>query len=42
MKKYIQPQSMNLVIVGDIEKIKDQLDKVGPYEQIFYKDELTK
>ncbi|MCD4830477.1 MAG: insulinase family protein [Anaerohalosphaeraceae bacterium] len=42
VKKYLLPANMNLVIVGDIEKIKDQLEKIGPYKQVFYKDELAK
>lgn len=39
-KKYLLPANMNLVIVGDVKKIKDQLEKIGPYEQVFYKDAL--
>lgn len=42
IKKYLHPESFNVVIVGDIKKIKGQLEKIGPYEQVYYKHPLTK
>lgn len=38
IREYIKPQNMNVVIVGDIRKIKEQLTKIGNYEKVYYKN----
>ena len=42
IKEYLHPESLNIVIVGDVRKIKEQLEKIGPYEDVYYKDSLVK
>ena len=42
IKKYLHPEKMNIVIVGDAKKIKGQLEKMGDYEKVYYKSPLAK
>lgn len=42
IKEYLHPEKMNIVIVGDVKKIKGQLEKMGHYEKVYYKSPLAK
>jgi hypothetical protein len=37
IKKYMQNQKLNVVIVCDVKKVKSQLKQIGEYEQVSYK-----
>jgi hypothetical protein len=36
------PESINAVIVCDAKKVREQLEKIGPYEEVYYKDPLVR
>jgi zinc protease len=38
IKKYMQTQKLNVVIVCDVKKVKSQLQQIGEYEQVSYKN----
>ncbi|MCE5340518.1 MAG: insulinase family protein [Planctomycetaceae bacterium] len=38
IKKYMQTQKLNVVIVCDVKKVKEQLKQIGEYEQTGYND----
>ena len=42
IKEYLHPEKLNIVIVGDVKKVKWQLEKIGHYEEVYYKSSLVK
>lgn len=42
IKEYLHPEKMNIVIVGDVKKLKGQLEKIGHYKKVYYKSPLVK
>ncbi len=40
IQKYLDPDSLNLVVLGDREKIQDQLEKIGKFEERHFEDLL--
>lgn len=37
IKEYLKPGKLNVVIVGDVKKIKGQLENIGHYKKVYYK-----
>lgn len=41
IKEYMHPEKLNIVIVGDVGKIEQQLTQIGDYEKVYYKNPLV-
>lgn len=41
VREYLLPEKMNIVIVADEKKIREQLKKIGNYEKVYYKKPLN-
>ena len=42
IRKYLLPESLNIVIVGDVDELGPQLQKIDPYEKVDYKAQMVK